>query len=161
DEGDAAAEAASLRLAGVGSTRGEVRQHGDVDTRRVGLPGGKAGRDVVPGRLRADEDVPHRARLDVVVEGAGRKKELALKQLGVPGDGRPAALAEGPRQTRGRLEARYLVASPGEPEIGGVAHHLGRERRSVGLATARAVAVGHETELPRGLPRHVAAEAAP
>src|SRR5262249_13703580 len=129
-------------------------------TRRIGLPGGKAGRDVVPGRFRADEDVPHRARLDVVVEGAGWKKELALKRLGVLGDGRPAALAEGPRQTRGRLEARYLVASPGEPEIGGVAHHLGRERRSVALATAPAVAAGHQIELPRGPPRPGAAEAA-
>src|SRR5262249_28213394 len=96
----------------------------------------------------------------VRAERAGGKEQLALPRLGVLGDGRPAALAEGPRQTRGRLEVRYPVASPDEPEVGGVAHHLGRERRPVRLATARAVTVGHEIELPAGLPRHVAAEAA-
>src|SRR5262249_62336824 len=41
DEGDAAAEAASLRLAGVGSTRGGVREARDRYTRARRRPGGR------------------------------------------------------------------------------------------------------------------------
>src|SRR5262249_1917797 len=160
DERDAAAEAAPARLAGGGGAGRDVRQHRTVNARRVGLPRRQPRRDVVPGRLRADEDVSHRPDARVVVERARGEEELALPRLRVVGSGRAAASAEGAREARRRLVARDPVAAPGEAEVGGVAHDLGRECRSVRLAAARAMAMGHELERSGALPRHVAAETA-
>src|SRR5262245_5758429 len=160
DEGDPSAETAPARLAGRGGAGRNVRQHRGVDARGVGLPGRQPRGDVVPGRLRADEDVSHRPDAGVVVEHARGNKELALPRLRVVRNGRATAAAKGPREARRRLVARDPVAAPGEAEVGGVAHDLARERRPVRLAAARAVAMGHELERPRDLPRHVAAETA-
>src|SRR5262249_39433779 len=120
----------------------------------------QAVRDLEPRRLRADEDVGQRAHDRVDVERARGYADEAIGRDAV-WHRRAAVPAKGPREIARRCIRDDGLAAAQDVEVGLRHHHEGRERRAVGLATARAVAVGHELRIPVDAPRHRAAETAP
>src|SRR5262249_29678938 len=113
--------------------------------------------DLVPRRLRGDEDVRLRAHAGIVVEEAGGEEHAPVH---LTGERRAAAATEGSCTTGGDsvLVDLLLATHPAEP----LRRHAegARERRAVMLAAHRAVAVPHELERRVGLEGDVATQAA-
>src|SRR5438132_105794 len=151
---DPAAEAAPACLAGDG-LRAALEGNGLAHAGWKGVEARQGIRDLVPRRLRGDEDVRLRAHLGIVVQEA-RRDEHDLAGLSRHRGAAPTAERTGTPGRRLVAANAFGAAQPAEPAR---VHREGaRERRAVVLAAHRAVTVPHELEGGVGLEGDVATQ---
>src|SRR5512147_373703 len=97
--------------------------------------------DLVPRRLRADEDVQARAHARIAVDRAQCDAEALGVRAVVPEERRAAAAAEAARDAGRRFVARDLGLAREPAELGALRRCVAAERGAVLLAAHRAVAV--------------------